>query len=189
MKKTNQRKILNDFFLRRRRMDIFTKVSSLGRKLIYFFDFLLTTLFFRFKKFLTALVRIFRRRMIYREPYPTKADPIWCIRRRLPTPPHHRIHGAAEKNSTNRFSSSFFCSSSSSNRQFSSVNFFFTRPIPTRLFYNGRVVRVCRRRVSRSLCAPPRRLIPHRRLSPAAIRFWPRRFRRQGRDHLASNFL
>ena len=116
LKKTNQRKILNDFFLRRRRMDIFTKVSSLGRKLIYFFDFLLTTLFFRFKKFLTALVRIFRRRMIYREPYPTKADPIWCIRRRLPTPPHHRIHGAAEKNSTKRFSSSFFCSSSSSNR-------------------------------------------------------------------------
>ena len=84
-------------------MVIFTKVSSLGRKLIYFFDFLLTTLFFRFKKFLTALVRIFRRRMIYREPYPTKADPIWCIRRRLPTPPHHRIHGAAEKNSTTRF--------------------------------------------------------------------------------------
>ena len=29
LKKTNQRKILNDFFLRRRRMDIFTKVSSL----------------------------------------------------------------------------------------------------------------------------------------------------------------
>ena len=53
--------------------------------------------------FFIVLVRIFRCRSIYHVIYQTMSDSSWSFRRRLTTPPPHRFHGAAEKNSTTHF--------------------------------------------------------------------------------------